>query len=71
MADVQHARAGRPPVRPGSRWNRGFDEKNIAQVIAGGNSSTTALTGSTEQEQFYPQMTQMFADEEMEELRRI
>ncbi len=30
----------------------------IAQVIAGGNSSTTALTGSTEQEQFYPQMTQ-------------
>jgi isocitrate lyase len=31
---------------------------SIAQVIAGGNSSTTALTGSTEQEQFYPQMTQ-------------
>ena len=30
----------------------------IAQVIAGGKSSTTALTGSTEQEQFYPQMTQ-------------
>ena len=30
----------------------------IAQVIAGGNSSTTALTGSTEEEQFYPQMTQ-------------
>jgi isocitrate lyase len=30
----------------------------VAQVIAGGNSSTTALTGSTEQEQFYPQMTQ-------------
>ena len=30
----------------------------VAQVIAGGNSSTTALAGSTEQEQFYPQMTQ-------------
>ena len=30
----------------------------VAQVIAGGNSSTTALNGSTEQEQFYPQMTQ-------------
>ncbi|HJS23469.1 MAG TPA: isocitrate lyase [Pyrinomonadaceae bacterium] len=30
----------------------------VAQVIAGGNSSTTALTGSTEQDQFYPQMTQ-------------
>src|SRR5919205_646718 len=28
----------------------------VAQVICGGNSSTTALTGSTEQEQFYPQM---------------
>ncbi len=27
-----------------------FDE--VAQVIAGGMSSTTALTGSTEQEQF-------------------
>jgi len=26
----------------------------VAQVICGGNSSTTALTGSTEQEQFYP-----------------
>jgi isocitrate lyase len=24
----------------------------IAQIVAGGNSSTTALTGSTEQEQF-------------------
>src|SRR5215216_1658675 len=30
----------------------------VAQVIAGGTSSTTALAGSTEQEQFYPQMTQ-------------
>ena len=30
----------------------------IAQVIAGGNSSTTALNGSTEQEQFYPPITQ-------------
>ncbi len=29
-----------------------FDE--VAQVIAGGNSSTTALAGSTEEEQFYP-----------------
>ena len=31
----------------------------ITQIIAGGTSSTTALTGSTEQEQFNPQMTQM------------
>ena len=30
----------------------------VAQVIAGGNLSTTALAGSTEQDQFYPQMTQ-------------
>src|SRR5829696_800946 len=29
-----------------------FDQ--IAQIVAGGNSSTTALTGSTEQEQFTP-----------------
>ena len=28
-----------------------FDE--VAQVIAGGQSSTTALTGSTEEQQFY------------------
>ena len=36
----------------------------IAQVIAGGNSSTTALNGSTEQEQFYPQMTQQIYSSE-------
>jgi isocitrate lyase len=30
----------------------------VAQVIAGGNSSTMALTGSTEEAQFHPQITQ-------------
>ena len=38
----------------------------VAQVIAGGNSSTTALTGSTEQDQFYPpvaQKTQLYKTE--------
>jgi isocitrate lyase len=34
-----------------------FDQ--VAQIVAGGKSSTTALTGSTEQEQFNPQITQM------------
>ena len=29
-----------------------FDD--VSQVIAGGQSSTTALTGSTEEEQFQP-----------------
>ena len=32
-----------------------FDE--VTQVIQAGKSSTTALTGSTEEEQFYPTAT--------------